>query len=184
MVQSNSDAKLLCFKQKRRSDPKSDVQAGLLSKFAGRASGAVGCQRSANMMRVCRTVMSSFHIPLIAEPRNADCGKVSVHLAMKIWGRYMLARLTIGVAAAALFAGPVEAKMCFTKAAVGNSVTENLAKFQVDAALLQATNWSIYFTYISGNGTPGYTFGPRVYKCGQGAVGWQCRGSATLCKVE
>jgi hypothetical protein len=48
------------------------------------------------------------------------------------------------------------------KAAEGNSATESLAKFQVDAALLQATTWSIYFTYIAGNGTPGYSFGPHL----------------------
>ncbi len=79
--------------------------------------------------------------------------------------------------------GPAQAKTCFVKAAEGTSATEGLAKFQVDAALLQATTWSIYFTYISGNGTPGYSFGPRTYTCSTGGVGWQCRGSATLCKL-
>ena len=93
-------------------------------------------------------------------------------------------RLTILIAAAALASAPANAKSCFKKAAEGNALTEGLAKFQVDAALLQATDWSIYFTYISGNGTPGYTFGPRAYKCASGGVGWQCRGEATLCKLQ
>ena len=84
---------------------------------------------------------------------------------------------------ALLAAAPADAKSCFTKAAVGNALTEGLAKFQVDAALLQATDWSIYFTYIGGNGTPGYSFGPRSYKCVPGSIGWQCNGSATLCKL-
>ena len=82
------------------------------------------------------------------------------------------------------FAGtPAEAKSCFKKAAVGNALTQDLAKFQVDAMLLQSTDWSIYFTYISSGSTPGYTFGKRSYKCGPGGVGWECRGSATLCKL-
>jgi hypothetical protein len=99
----------------------------------------------------------------------------------------MLARssLTIVIAAAAALAAvPAEAKTCFKKGGVGNALTEGLAKFQVDAMLLQATDWSIYFTYISGNGTPGYTFGPRAYKCTSQTVGWQCHGSATLCKLD
>jgi len=91
--------------------------------------------------------------------------------------------LTIIVAAVPLVAVPAEAKSCFKKASAGTAVTEGLAKFQVDAALLQATDWSIYFTYISGNGTPGYTFGPRTYRCAPGGVGWECHGSATLCKL-
>ena len=93
--------------------------------------------------------------------------------------------LTIVIAAAAALAAvPAEAKTCFKKGGVGNALTEDLAKFQVDAMLLQATDWSIYFTYISGNGTPGYTFGPRAYKCKPETVGWQCHGSATLCKLD
>lgn len=96
-----------------------------------------------------------------------------------------LVRLTIAAAVAAAFAcGPAEAKSCFTKGAVGNALTEDLAKFQVDAALLQATDWSIYFTYITSGTTPGYSFGKRTYKCSPGTVGWECRGSATLCKLD
>ncbi len=88
------------------------------------------------------------------------------------------------VAIASAFAvAPAEAKTCFKKAAEGTSATEYLAKFQVDAALLQATDWSIYFTYIANNGTPGYSFGPRSYKCAPGGAGVQCTGSATLCKL-
>ena len=99
----------------------------------------------------------------------------------------MLVRITLTIAiatAAALAAAPANAKTCFKKAAIGNALTEGLAQFQVDAALLQATDWSIYFTYISGAGTPGYTFGPRTYKCKSETVGWQCHGSATLCKLD
>lgn len=90
----------------------------------------------------------------------------------------------LAVAAATITTAPAEAKSCFKKAAEGVALTEKLAHFQVDAALLQATDWSIYFTWVGGAGTPGYTFGPRAYKCSPGDVmGWQCKGSATLCKL-
>ena len=91
--------------------------------------------------------------------------------------------LAVAAASAPLVAVAAEAKSCFKKASVGTAVTEGLAKFQVDAALLQATDWSIYFTYISGNGTPGYAFGPRTYRCAAGGVGWECHGSAIMCKL-
>jgi len=96
----------------------------------------------------------------------------------------MTAVLAVAVAAATVATAPAEAKSCFKKAAEGVALTESLAKFQVDAALLQATDWSIYFTWVGGGSTPGYTFGPRSYKCSPGQVmGWQCKGSATLCKL-
>ena len=98
----------------------------------------------------------------------------------------MLIRSTIALVAAVALCSQAEAKTpaknCFVKASEGVALTESLAKFQVDAALLQATDWSIYFTYIAGNGTPGYSFGPRTYKCTQSG-GWSCKGSATLCKL-
>ena len=68
--------------------------------------------------------------------------------------------------------------------AVGDALTQDLAKFQVDAMLLQATDFSIYLTYVASGTTPGYTFGKRSYHCAPGSVmGWECRGSATLCKL-
>ena len=98
-----------------------------------------------------------------------------------------MTRVSMALVAAAtvsLAGAPAEAKSCFKKAAVGNALTEDLAKFQVDAALLQATDWNIYFTYVSSGTTPGYSFGKRAYRCGPGdVIGWQCRGSATLCKL-
>ena len=100
---------------------------------------------------------------------------------MRYFTRVAIA-LFAGAAAASPIA-PAEAGTCFKKAAVGNALTEGLAKFQVDAALLQATDWAIYFTYISSGTTPGYTFGPRTYKCATGGIGWQCHGSAKLCKL-
>jgi hypothetical protein len=100
---------------------------------------------------------------------------------MRIASRLMWAVLAVGGVAAA--AAPAEAKDCFNKAAEGVALTEGLAHFQVDAALLQSTDWSIYFTWVSGNGTPGYSFGPRRYKCSPAAIGWSCYGEAKLCKL-
>jgi hypothetical protein len=51
--------------------------------------------------------------------------------------------LTIVFVSAPLVAVPAEAKTCFKKASVGTAATEGLAKFQADAAQLQATDWSI-----------------------------------------
>lgn len=90
--------------------------------------------------------------------------------------------MAIAGAAVALGAAPANAGSCFKKSAEGTGVTEKIAKFQVDAALLQATDWSIYFTYVASGTTPGYSFGPRTYKCSSGGVGTVCRGSATLCE--
>ncbi|MBR2537494.1 MAG: hypothetical protein IKE66_15600 [Hyphomicrobium sp.] len=95
-----------------------------------------------------------------------------------------IAMLAAVAATAAVYAAPAEAKSCFKKAAEGNALTEGLAKFQVDAALLQAVDWGIYGTWVTGNGTPGYSFGPRAYKCEAAGIGWSCRGSATLCKLD
>lgn len=103
------------------------------------------------------------------------------------WGvqhmRHVSLMMAAGLLAGALAGTPAEAKSCFKKAAVGDALTQDLAKFQVDAMLLQSTDWSIYFTYISSGTTPGYTFGKRSYQCAPGSVGWECRGSATLCKL-
>lgn len=96
--------------------------------------------------------------------------------------RIFATALTLAAAIAAFTAAPASARSCFTKAAEGNALTEDLAKFQVDAALLQATDWAIYATYVTSGTTPGYTFGPRTYKCSAQTVGYQCKGSATLCK--
>ncbi|MBK9079772.1 MAG: hypothetical protein WBP38_03945 [Hyphomicrobium sp.] len=90
----------------------------------------------------------------------------------------------VAAALAVVSAVPAEAKSCFKKAAQGNALTEGLAKFQVDAALLQAVDWGIYGTWVTGNGTPGYSFGPRTYKCEAASIGWSCHGSATLCKLD
>lgn len=81
-----------------------------------------------------------------------------------------------------LAAAPAEAGGCFTKSAIGNGATESIAKFEADTAILLFTDFSIYASYMAGNGTPGYTFGPRTYNCTSGLLGWECHASAKLCK--
>jgi hypothetical protein len=85
--------------------------------------------------------------------------------------------------AVAAVAAPADARSCFRKGAVGESLTESNAKFQVDEALLQATDWGAWATWMASGTTPGYTFGPRSYRCKPGGLGYTCHGSATICKL-
>ena len=87
------------------------------------------------------------------------------------------------LAAGVLLAGaPANAGSCFTKTAIGDGVTETIAKFEADTAILLFTDFSLYASYMAGNGTPGYSFGPRSYKCETASLGWECRAIAKLCK--
>lgn len=89
------------------------------------------------------------------------------------------------VAAAALAFGslPSEAKSCFKKTAEGTAGDTAGAKFQVDEALLQSVDWGAWAAWMASGSTPGYSFGPRSYKCSSGGVGVSCRGSSTICKL-
>jgi hypothetical protein len=88
------------------------------------------------------------------------------------------------VAALAFSVGAVEAKTCFKKAGTGEAGSEADAKFQVDEVLLQATDWGAWASWMSTGKTPGYTFGPRKYRCSKGGSwGWKCYGQATICKL-
>ncbi len=72
---------------------------------------------------------------------------------------------------------------CVLKAAEGSAGSESGAKFQVDEALLQAVDWGAWASWMSNGSTPGYSFGPRKYKCKGGAGSWTCRGQAKICKL-
>ena len=93
-----------------------------------------------------------------------------------------LSRLMIA-AGMVLAAVPAQAGSCFTKTAIGDGITESVAKFEADTAILLFTDFSLYASYMAGNGTPGYSFGPRTYKCSSASLGWECRASAKLCKL-
>lgn len=95
-----------------------------------------------------------------------------------------LRTLSLIIAAGTLLtSASAEAGGCFTKAAIGNGATEAIAKFEADTAILLFTDASIYASYMTGNGTPGYSFGPRTYRCTSGLFGWECHASAKLCKL-
>jgi hypothetical protein len=95
-----------------------------------------------------------------------------------------IAGLTLALAAAATFAAaPADAKSCFKKYSMGQSLTEDTAKFQADEALLQATDWGVWAVWMTGGGTPGYTFSPRKYHCSEDGVAWTCHAAATFCKL-
>jgi hypothetical protein len=86
--------------------------------------------------------------------------------------------LMLGAAASA------DAKTCVKKGAIGEAGSEKDAKFQVAEALLQAVDWGAWASWMANGTTPGYTFGPRTYRCQKGGSwGWTCRGQATICKL-
>lgn len=96
--------------------------------------------------------------------------------------RCTLSALLIAAAGVSMVV-PAQAGTCFKKTAVGNGISESVAKFEADTAILLFTDFSIYASYMAGNGTPGYTFGPRTYKCGSGLFGYECQATAKLCKL-
>lgn len=88
------------------------------------------------------------------------------------------------VAGFAVSASQAEAKSCVKKGAVGEATSQSGAKFQVDEALLQAVDWGAWASWMASGSTPGYTFGPRTYRCSSGGtLGWKCHGQATICKL-
>ncbi len=91
--------------------------------------------------------------------------------------------LTLALLATATLAVPAEARECFKKYSMGQSLTEDTAKFQADEALLQATDWGVWAVWMTGAGTPGYTFSPRKYRCSSDGLGYTCHASATFCKL-
>lgn len=94
--------------------------------------------------------------------------------------------LTFTALATATFAAaPADAKSsCFRKYSMGESITQDSAKFQADEALLQATDWGVWAVWMAGGGTPGYSFSPRKYHCSQDGGGvWTCHAQATFCKL-
>lgn len=103
----------------------------------------------------------------------------------------LLATAAAAVIVAALAAAPAMAAgkagkggNCVNKAAEGTAGTEKGAKFQVDEALLQAVDWGAWSSWMANGTTPGYSYGPRTYKCQGGAgLGFTCRGQATICKL-
>jgi hypothetical protein len=87
----------------------------------------------------------------------------------------------LGVSDARAHAGKAQ---CSIKAADGTGISEKAAKFQVYEALLQATDWGAWASWMSNGTTPGYKVGTVKYKCQSGTgLGATCRGQARICKL-
>ena len=93
-----------------------------------------------------------------------------------------LAAVAAAMTALAVAAIPASAE-CFVKAAEGTGGTKEAAQFQVDEALLQATDWGAWAAWMANGSTPGYQFGARQYKCSAGGLGFNCKGQAKICKL-
>jgi hypothetical protein len=94
------------------------------------------------------------------------------------------------VAAAGLLAGTTapgaQKANCVVKAGQGTNTTEDGAKFQAYEAILQATDWGMWASWMASNpkvGTaPGYTVSGLKSKCTKGGLGSECTVQAKLCK--
>jgi hypothetical protein len=76
---------------------------------------------------------------------------------------------------------------CVTKGGQGTSITAEGAKFQAYEAVLQATDWSMWASWMASSqkigAAPGYDVSKLKFKCSQGSVlGATCVVRATLCK--
>jgi hypothetical protein len=103
-------------------------------------------------------------------------------------------RTTISSAAAAaavataLLVMPAAAATCVDKGGRGTGSTVPDAKFQAWEAVLQATDWGMWFSWITssskvGQAASGYKVSNYREKCGNGgALGKECIIRAKLCK--
>lgn len=75
---------------------------------------------------------------------------------------------------------------CVNKAASGTNTTKDGALFQAWEAVLQATDWGSWASFMGSGakiGTaPGYRVSKVKQKCGAGGLGYSCKMQATLCK--
>jgi hypothetical protein len=86
---------------------------------------------------------------------------------------------------------PLEAakvgRSCFQKAGEGTNTTEEGAKFQAYEAILQATDWGMWASWMASSQkvgvAPGYTVSNVRFRCTKGTgLGSTCTGQATLCQ--
>ena len=75
---------------------------------------------------------------------------------------------------------------CVNKAASGTNTTQDGAMFQAWEAVLQATDWGSWSSFMASGakiGTaPGYKVSNVKSSCGKGGIGHSCKMQATLCK--
>jgi hypothetical protein len=101
--------------------------------------------------------------------------------------------LVIAAAAGLVFGGatlaqaaPKAGGVCRTIAGQGTNTTPDGAKFQAWEAVLQASDWGSWASFMASGakvGTaPGYRVSGLKSKCGKGGIGFECKVQATLCK--
>jgi hypothetical protein len=76
--------------------------------------------------------------------------------------------------------------VCVHKAASGTNTTKDGAMFQAWEAVLQATDWGSWASFMASSGkvgvAPGYKVSRVKSRCGTGGFGYNCKIQATLCK--
>lgn len=96
-----------------------------------------------------------------------------------------VALLGLGLALS-LPAAAKNAGNCVNKAASGTNTTKDGAMFQAWEAVLQATDWGSWASFMAGSGkigtAPGYKVSNVTSRCGAGGLGYSCKIQATLCK--
>ncbi len=79
-----------------------------------------------------------------------------------------------------------QARTCVNKAASGTNTTQDGAKFQAWEAVLQATDWGSWASFMASAGkigtAPGYAVSKVGTRCAKGGLGYECVMQATLCK--
>ena len=108
---------------------------------------------------------------------------------MKIYVRSLVAAAAVAAVAASLNTGALaQAKgaQCVNKAAQGTNNTRDGALFQAWEAVLQATDWGSWASFMSSGakiGTaPGYKVSNVKSTCKTGGLGYECVMQARLCK--
>ncbi|MFM9941590.1 MAG: hypothetical protein ACKVP7_19060 [Hyphomicrobiaceae bacterium] len=79
-----------------------------------------------------------------------------------------------------------EAATCVSKAAQGTNTTKDGAMFQAWEAVLQATDWGSWASFMSSGAkigsAPGYAVSNVKSSCKPGGLGFECVMQAKLCK--
>ncbi|MDX2159488.1 MAG: hypothetical protein SFW09_23525 [Hyphomicrobiaceae bacterium] len=97
-----------------------------------------------------------------------------------------LAGLAIGAGGSAHAQAKKGGGTCVNKAASGTNTTKDGAMFQAWEAVLQATDWGSWASFM-GSGSkigtaPGYKVSKVSSRCSAGGLGFNCKMQATLCK--
>jgi hypothetical protein len=94
--------------------------------------------------------------------------------------------IATGMALLLVAASASAAPTCVVKAGLGTGSSKDDAKFQAWEAVLQATDWGSWASFMAGPakiGTaPGYKVSNVQSRCSPGGLGYNCKMQARLCK--